>query len=155
MEPKCRKITSFGRNSLTESSICVLSVPKSRSTHERSARAGFRFFPRPFPIPDPRQAVLELKCWQVKYLARNSLTRSPICLPSVPTSHSTLERSARAGFGFLLRPFSVPDPRRAVLEPKCRKVLCFGRNSLAGSLIRVPSVPISHSTLERSARASF
>ena len=53
--------------------------------------------------------------------ARNSLTGSPICPPSLPTSHSTLDLSARADFGFLPQPFPVPDPRRAALEPKYRK----------------------------------
>ena len=48
----------FTRNSLTGSPIYEPSFPTSHSTHDQSLRAGFQLFRGPFPIPDPRRAVL-------------------------------------------------------------------------------------------------
>ena len=138
------------RNSLTESPICVPSVPTSLSTLERIARAGFGIFRGPFSVPNPRRTVFEPKCWKITSFARNYLTGSPTCVPSVPTSLFTLERNRRAGFEVFRGLFPVPEPRRAVFEPMCWKVPCFARNSLTRSPICVPSVPTGLSTPERS-----
>ena len=56
----------------------------------------------------------------------DSLTGSPICEPSAATTYSTLGGSARADFGFFSLPFSFPEPRMAVFEPKCSKNQVFG-----------------------------
>ena len=113
---------SFARNSLTGSPISVPSVPTGHSTLELSTRPGFRFFPRRFPFRTPGGPFYSLSLGTTYVFARNSLTGSPICVPSFPTSHSTLELSARTGFGFFPPPFPISDNRRAVLEPKCRKI---------------------------------
>ncbi|XXG88119.1 hypothetical protein AAC387_Pa12g0373 [Persea americana] len=115
------KASVFAPNSLTESLICEPSVPTGYSTLERSDRAGFVFFWSPVPVPDPRRAVFEPKCRKSVPFAPKSLTVSPICKPSVPTSYFTLERSDRAGFGFFRSPVPVTDPWWTVFEPKCRK----------------------------------
>ncbi|XXG69308.1 hypothetical protein AAC387_Pa06g2210 [Persea americana] len=192
----------FAPNSLTVSPVCEPSVPARYSHLERTGRAGFEIFRSPVPVPDPRRAVLEPKCWKrvrfrpklpnrESYLravsscrllssranwpcrfrnfpflqvtlissklavpvsefsgrrfpfrtpggpfwslsvvkecvfAPNSLTVSPVCEPSVPAGYSHLERTGRAGFGIFRSPVPVPDPRRAVLEPKCWKRVRF------------------------------
>ena len=147
-EPKCWKIPCFARNSLTGNHICVPSVPTNLSTLERCARASIRIFQGPFSVPDNRRAVFEPKCCKIPSFACNSLTGNPICVPSVPTSLSTLVRSPRVGFGIFWGPFPIPDPRRAVFEPKCWKIPSFARNSLTGNPICMPSVPTSLSTLK-------
>ena len=120
------KESLLATNSLTVIPICEPSVPTGYSHLERSDRAGFGIFRSPVPIPDPRRAVLEHKCWKSVPFRPNSLTVSPIWEPSVPTGYFHLERSGRAGFGIFRSPVPVPDPRRAVLEPKCWKRVPFG-----------------------------
>ena len=114
---------SFARNSITGSPICAPSFPTSHSTLELSARAGFGFLPRPFPDRTPGGPFWSLSIENHTSFARNSPTGGPISAPSFPTSHSTLKLCARIGFRFFPPLFPVPDPRGAVLEPKCRKII--------------------------------
>ncbi|KAJ8615005.1 hypothetical protein MRB53_013050 [Persea americana] len=137
----------FAPISLTVSPICVQSVPTTYSHLERSGRAVFRIFRSPVPVSDPRRAVLEPKCRKRVPYRPNSLTVSPIWDPSVPTGYSHLERSDRARFGIFRSPVPFPDPRLAVLEPKCRKSVPFHP--------KLPNLPTGYSHLERSGRASF
>ena len=119
------KESPFAPNSLTVSPIYEPSVPIAYSHLERSGRAGFRIFRSRVPVPDPRRAVLEPKCRKRVPFRPNSLTVSPICEPSVLTGYSHLDRRDRARFGIFRSPVPDPDPRRAVLEPKCRKGVPF------------------------------
>ena len=88
----------------------MLSVPTSVSTLERSTRVGFPIFRGPFPVPGIWRAVFVPKCWKIPSLARKYQTRSQNFEPSVPTSLSTLERSARVRFGIFgdRSPFRTP-----------------------------------------------
>ena len=113
--------TSFARNSLTGSPISAPSVHASHSTLELGACTGFGFPRARFPFRNPGGPFWSLSIGNHTSFARNSLTGSPIRAPSVPTSYSTLGLSGHAGFGFLPRPFLVPGPRRAILEPKYQK----------------------------------
>ena len=79
-----------------------------------------------FPFRTPGGPFWSLSVGKESLLAPNSLTASPICEPSVPTGYSHLMRTGRAGFGIFRSPVPVPDPRRAVLEPKCWKRVPFG-----------------------------
>ena len=113
------------------------------------------FSGRRFPFRTPGKPFWSLSVGKQSLFAPNSLTVSPICEPSVPTGYSHLERTGRASFGIFRSPVPIPDPRRAVLEPKCRKSVAFRPNSLTVSPIWEPSVPTGYSHLERSARAGF
>ena len=154
-ERKRWKIPCFARNSIIGSPICVPLVPTCLSILVRSAHVGFGIFRGPFSVPYPRRAVFGPKCWKIPSFVRNYRTGSPICVLSVPTSLSSLERSAPARFEIFHGPFSVPDTRRAVFEPKCWKIPSFPRYYLTGSPICVPSVPTSLSTLEPSVCTGF
>ena len=83
------------------------------------------FSGRRFPFRTPGGPFWSLSVGKESFFAPNSLTVSPICEPSVPTGYSHLERTGRAGFGIFRSPVPVPDPRRAVLEPKCRRRVPF------------------------------
>ena len=78
-----------------------------------------------FPFRTPGGPFWSLSVGKESIFAPNSLTVSPICEPSVPTGYSHLERSGCAGFPIFRSPVPVPDRRRAVLEPKCRKRVTF------------------------------
>ncbi|KAJ8614997.1 hypothetical protein MRB53_013042 [Persea americana] len=113
------KESLFAPNSLTVSPICELSVPTSYSHLERSGRAGVGIFRSPVPDPDPWRAVLEPKCRK----------RVPF-RPKLPNCESFLQavssyRLHSCRIGIFRSPVPVPDPRRAVLEPKCRKRIPF------------------------------
>ena len=112
-------------NSLIRSLICEPSVPTGYSTLDRSAYTGFRILRMPVSLPDPRRTVFEPMGGKANISAQNSLTGGPICKPSIPIGYSTLKRSARAGFGFFRSSVPLPNPRRAVFEPNCRKTIDF------------------------------
>ena len=86
-----------------------LSVPVSDFSGRRS------------PFRTPGGPFRSLSVGKESVFAPNSLTASPICEPSVPAGYSHPERTGRAGFGIFRSPVPVPDPRRAVSEPKCWK----------------------------------
>ncbi|KAJ8614998.1 hypothetical protein MRB53_013043 [Persea americana] len=79
------------------------------------------FSDRRFPFRTPGGPIWGLSVGKAYLFAPNSITVSPICEPPVTTSYSHLERSSRTGVGIFRSPVPDPDPRRAVLEPKCRK----------------------------------
>ena len=83
------------------------------------------FSGRRFPFRTPGGPFWRLSVGKEFPLAPNSLTVSPICEPSVPTGYSHLDRTGRAGFGIFRSPVPLPDPWRAVFEPKCRKNVPF------------------------------
>ncbi|XXG88364.1 hypothetical protein AAC387_Pa12g0580 [Persea americana] len=83
------------------------------------------FFSLRLPFQTPGGPFSSLSVSKASISAPNSLTGSPICEPSVPIGYTTLDRSARAGFVFLRSPVPVPDPRRAVFMPNCRKSVDF------------------------------
>ncbi|KAJ8614992.1 hypothetical protein MRB53_013037 [Persea americana] len=134
----------FAPNSLTVSPICEPPVPTGYSHLERSGRASFGIFRsqvtlisnevavpafyfsgRQFPFRTPGGPFWSVSVGKASLFTPNSLTVSPICEPSVSTGYSRLERSDRAGFGIFRSPVPDPDPRRPVLEPKCRKGVPF------------------------------
>ncbi|XXG88362.1 hypothetical protein AAC387_Pa12g0578 [Persea americana] len=78
-----------------------------------------------FPLRTPGGSFFSLRVGKASISTPNSLTGSPTCELSVPTGYSTLDRSARAGFGFFRSPIPIPDPRRAVFEPNCQKSVHF------------------------------
>ena len=108
---------AFALNSLTGSLICETSVSTSHSSLERSACAGFRFLEGPHPIPDPRRAVLEPKCWRILCF-RSQFPNQESHLRAVSSYKSHYPRS-KCSCRFLIfsRPIPVPDPRLAVSEP--------------------------------------
>ncbi|KAJ8615001.1 hypothetical protein MRB53_013046 [Persea americana] len=114
LKPKCRKSVPF-RPKLPNLTLISneVAVPVSE------------FFGRQFPIRTPGGPFWSLSVGKQCLFAPNSLTVSPICKPSVPTGYTHLEQSGRAGFGIFRSPVPVPNPRRAVLEPKCRKRIPF------------------------------
>ena len=83
------------------------------------------FSGRRFPILTPGGPFWSLSVGKASLFAPNSLTVSLVCEPSVPTGYSHHERSGRANFRIFRSPVPVPDPRRAVLEPKCRRRVPF------------------------------
>ena len=83
------------------------------------------FFGRRIPFRTTGGPFRSLSVGKEPVFAPNSLTVSPICEPSVPPGYSHLERTDRAGFGIFRLPVPVPDPWRAVLEPKCWKRVTF------------------------------
>ncbi|KAJ8614996.1 hypothetical protein MRB53_013041 [Persea americana] len=141
------KASLFAPNSLTVSPICEPSVPTGYSHLERSSRAGvgifrsqfpqvtlisnevavpaFYFSGRQFQFRTPGGPFWSVSVGKASLFTPNSLTVSPICEPSVSTGYSRLERSDRAGFEIFRSPVPDPDPRRPVLEPKCRKGVPF------------------------------
>ena len=84
------------------------------------------FSGRRFPFRTPGGPFWSQSVGKESLFAPNSLTVSLICEPSVPTFYSLLKRTGRAGFGIFQSPVPIPDPRRAVLEPKCCKRVTFG-----------------------------
>ena len=83
------------------------------------------FSGRRFPFRTPGGPFWSLSVGEESLFAPNSLTVCLILEASVRTAYSHLERSGRAGFGIFRPPDPVPDPRRAVLEPICRKSVPF------------------------------
>ncbi|KAJ8615004.1 hypothetical protein MRB53_013049 [Persea americana] len=146
------KASLFAPNSLTVSLICEPSVPTGYSHLERSGRADFRIFRSPvpflqltlisgevtvpvsefsglrFPFRTPGSPFWIQSVGKASLFAPNSLTVSPICESSVPTGYYHLERSGRSDFGIFRSPVPIPNHRRAVLEPKCRKIAPFRPN---------------------------
>ncbi|KAJ8614994.1 hypothetical protein MRB53_013039 [Persea americana] len=105
LEPRCRKYVTLISNEVA--------VP------------AFYFSGRQFPFRTPGGPFWSVSVGKASLFTPNSLTVSPICEPSVSTGYSRLERSDRAGFGIFRSPVPDPDPRRPVLEPKCRKGVPF------------------------------
>ena len=85
----------------------------------------FEFSDCRFPFRTPGGPYWGLSFGKAYLFAPNSLTLSPIFEPSVPTGYTHLERSGRVGFRFFRSAVPGPAPRRAVLEPKCRKRVPF------------------------------
>ena len=83
-------------------------------------------FPASVSIFGPPNGRFRAKVFGKPIFRCDFLTGGPICEPSAPTTYSTLEGSARAGFGFFPLPFPFPDPWRAVFELKCSKNSFFG-----------------------------
>ena len=88
----------FGRYYLTGSPNCELSVPTSHSTLQRIVPLGFIIFRGRVHVSDPDRPFSSLIVGKSDDFGRYYLTKSPNCEPSVPTSHSTLERAARLNF---------------------------------------------------------
>ena len=86
---------------------------------------GSEFSGRRFPFRTHGGPFWSLSVGEESLFAANSLTVCLIWEPSFHTAYSHLERSARACFRIFRPPVPVPDRRRAVLEPKCRKSVPF------------------------------
>ena len=144
----------FRCNSIAGSLNCEPSVPTSYYTLMGIARVGFGILAQPFPILEPPAGRFRAKVSEYPTFWCNSLTGSPNCEPSVPTSYFTPMGSAHASFGFFPLPFPFSEPRRAVFEPKCSKNSCFGEFSNRESYFRTIS---SYNLLypRGSARAGF
>ena len=78
-----------------------------------------------FPFRTPGGPFWSLSVGEESLFAPNSLTVCLIWEPSVPTAYSHLKRSGHARFGIFRSLVPVPDRRRDVLEPKCRKSVPF------------------------------
>ena len=114
-----RKDHVFDSNSRTVSSICEPSDPTGYPNPDRSARAVSDFSDARFPFRTPGGLFSSLSVGKAHVFASNSLTGGPIFELSFPTGYCTPEHSAHDGFRFFRCPFPIPNPERAVFEPKC------------------------------------
>ena len=83
------------------------------------------FSRRRFPFRPLGRPFSSKSVGKASIFGSNTLTGSPIFESSVPIGYYALKRSARARFGFFRPPIPVPNPRRSVFEPKCRKIVHF------------------------------
>ncbi|KAJ8615006.1 hypothetical protein MRB53_013051 [Persea americana] len=122
------KASLFAPNSLTVTPNCEPFVPTGYSHLERRGHAVSEFSGSRFPFRTPGGPFWCQSVGKASLFAPNSLTVSPICESSVPTGYYHLEQSGRSDFGIFRSPVPIPNPRRAVLEPKCRKIAPFRPN---------------------------
>ena len=136
---KVSENTTFRCDSLTGSPNCEPSVRTGYSSPMGKCSLRFRNFGAAVSRSGPSAGHFRAEVSENPTFRCNFLTDSPNCEPSAPTSYSTPKGSARASFRIFPQPFPIPDPRRAVFEPKCSRIPRFG--VILSPVVRIANRP--------------